>query len=86
MPANTVYVGRPTEWGNPFHIKDGHTRQEAVEQYAIWMNEQIDIAPENLQEIKANLAGKDLACWCRIDDFCHADVLLHLANGYNDEK
>lgn len=22
MPANTVYVGRPTGWGNPFSVKD----------------------------------------------------------------
>lgn len=26
------------------------------------------------------LGGKDLACWCRLDAFCHADVLLELAN------
>ena len=27
------------------------------------------------------LAGKDLACWCPLDQPCHADVLLELANG-----
>lgn len=26
------------------------------------------------------LAGRDLACWCPIDQPCHADVLLELAN------
>jgi hypothetical protein len=26
------------------------------------------------------LRGKDLACWCRLSDPCHADVLLDLAN------
>jgi len=26
------------------------------------------------------LRGKDLACWCRLDQECHADVLLELAN------
>lgn len=26
------------------------------------------------------LAGKDLACWCPLDQPCHADVLLELAN------
>lgn len=24
--------------------------------------------------------GKDLACWCPINQPCHADVLLRLAN------
>lgn len=27
------------------------------------------------------LAGRDLACWCPLDQPCHADVLLALANG-----
>ena len=27
-----------------------------------------------------DLAGKDLACWCPLDQPCHADVLLELAN------
>lgn len=26
------------------------------------------------------LRGKDLCCWCRLDQPCHADVLLELAN------
>ncbi|MCR1785331.1 DUF4326 domain-containing protein [Nocardioides carbamazepini] len=26
------------------------------------------------------LAGKDLACWCPLDQPCHADVLLEIAN------
>ena len=26
------------------------------------------------------LRGKDLACWCNINDPCHADILLKLAN------
>lgn len=27
----------------------------------------------------AKLAGKNLACWCKLDQPCHADVLLELA-------
>lgn len=27
-----------------------------------------------------NLRGKNLACWCRADKPCHADILLELAN------
>jgi len=33
-----------------------------------------------LDEIRAELAGHDLACWCPLDQPCHADVLLELAN------
>lgn len=28
-----------------------------------------------------NFRGHDLACWCPLDQPCHADVLLELANG-----
>lgn len=28
----------------------------------------------------SELRGKDLACWCALDEPCHADVLLRLAN------
>jgi hypothetical protein len=27
-----------------------------------------------------SLRGLNLACWCKIDEPCHADVLLELAN------
>lgn len=41
-----------------------------------------DWHPENdeLRAALAELAGYDLACWCRLGEPCHADVLLELAN------
>jgi hypothetical protein len=32
-------------------------------------------------ELRHELAGKDLVCWCPLDEPCHADVLLQIANG-----
>ena len=32
------------------------------------------------KHIRAELAGRDLACWCPLDQPCHADVLLEIAN------
>lgn len=31
--------------------------------------------------IQRDLGGRDLMCWCKTTDVCHADVLLGLANG-----
>lgn len=31
-------------------------------------------------DIRRELAGHDLMCWCPLDQPCHADVLLELAN------
>ena len=32
------------------------------------------------------LAGRDLACWCPLDQPCHADVLLEIANAESTEE
>ncbi|MEO6628106.1 MAG: DUF4326 domain-containing protein [Aquihabitans sp.] len=34
----------------------------------------------SVDDIRYELAGHDLACWCPLDQPCHADVLLELAN------
>jgi hypothetical protein len=36
--------------------------------------------PATRAKIRRHLAGKDLACWCPLDQPCHADVLLEIAN------
>jgi hypothetical protein len=84
MPEGAVYVGRPTMWGNRWKIgthsnrlgRSVETLAEAVELYRalIWTE------PRHKAWVRENLAGKNLACWCRLDQPCHADVLLELAN------
>lgn len=34
----------------------------------------------NRKTIRAELRGKNLACWCKLGEPCHADVLLEIAN------
>lgn len=34
-----------------------------------------------LDGIVSELKGKNLACWCSLNQKCHADILLRLANG-----
>lgn len=34
-----------------------------------------------VEDVRAELAGRDLCCWCPIGQPCHADVLLRVANG-----
>lgn len=38
------------------------------------------LAKVTSDEIRTELAGHDLCCWCPLDQPCHADVLLELAN------
>lgn len=78
MPENTVYVGRPTVYGNEFdHRKLG--RPDAVAQYRAWLEQHMHAHTYMEAHVKT-LRGKHLACWCRLDQECHADVLLEAAN------
>lgn len=82
MPPNTVYVGRPSRWGNPFLVNQGSSlefRAGQVEKYRKMIEGNLWPEP-NLQSIVAELRGKNLACWCREGQVCHADVLLEIAN------
>lgn len=77
MPPNTVYVGRPSKWGNPFKVGGNiHTAAFCLESFEYWIKKVLLKDPNYLQELK----GKNLACWCKIGEPCHADILLKLAN------
>ncbi len=39
-----------------------------------------------IREALPRVAGKNLACWCKLDEPCHADVLLMLANNQPSEE
>jgi hypothetical protein len=69
MPPNTASVTRPGKWGNPYTVEE-YGRDQAIRLYREWL------VGKDLSE----LHGKDLACYCRLDEPCHADVLLELAN------
>lgn len=82
MPSNTVYVGRPTKYGNPFrmwrHTKS--SRLAVVEKFRRQVNRPGVYGAEFRRAVVRELRGKNLACWCPLDQPCHADVLLELAN------
>lgn len=79
MPENTVRVDQSTNWGNPYRNAPAEL---LVDLFRDLMR---DTDPENrsVQWKRENLhvlRGKNLACWCSLDQPCHADVLLELAN------
>ena len=85
-PANTVVVLRPSKWGNkipvPAHSQDQKAQAHSVtvELYAAWLDLQMFYNPRLSENIRKELAGKNLACWCPLHVACHADVLLKIAN------
>jgi Domain of unknown function (DUF4326) len=82
MPPNTVYVGRPSRYGNSCKVGDWtigkRGRQTAASAVEVFRLHATVLQNKELMEA---LRGKDLACWCPLDQPCHADVLLEIANG-----
>lgn len=134
MPSGAIYVGRPTQWGNPFRVDSdwivwaavaigfngdlGGRRQAAVALYRAWLTGESPAFQRAREDMGAigygdgrvvptsehvmgfagtvaslmraptlpvkpdlqPLRGKPLACFCALNQPCHADVLLELAN------
>jgi hypothetical protein len=97
LPPGVVYVGRqapgfgrskwhnpfkagkvtPSQWPVPFGGVLVRDARHAVELF----RELAESSPGYLQEVRADLAGRDLGCWCSLaTEWCHARVLLELAS------
>ena len=74
------YVHRPLKWGNPFTFKPGDAagQTESVRKFeAALLAGDLDFTCD---EVRQELRGKNLGCFCALDQPCHADVLLRIAN------
>ena len=76
IPPDAVYVGRPTKFGNPYMEGRDGNRDEVCDKFGMKMRV---CSNEFIAEIKRELKGKDLVCWCA-PLRCHADELLRIAN------
>ena len=71
----SVYIGRPSKWGNPFVIGQDGTREQVIEKYREYLRR----TPALLGAINRELSGKELVCFCAPAP-CHGDVLAEIAN------
>jgi hypothetical protein len=82
LPAHTRSVARPTRWANPIRAGAGrYARAAAVAEYAVWLAGRAE-----LLAAAAELTGLNLACYCPLDQPCHRDVLLDIANSPTNPK
>jgi hypothetical protein len=83
VPPGAVYVGRSapglaaSKFANPYRVGPGRDRATAVGLY----RRHLASRPDLIEAARAELAGLDQACWCPLDEPCHADVLLAVAAG-----
>lgn len=74
-PSDAVYIGRGTDWGNPFIMKRESDRFDVCSKflkYALWRR---TIEPDWLEPLR----GKSLVCHCAPKK-CHGEILILLAN------
>lgn len=75
-----VYIGRPSEWGNPYSLDLDGDRKQVIELYRIHLLE----SPELMAKLPT-LRGKTLGCWCK-PKACHGDVLAEMCENLpNDD-
>lgn len=89
-PVGARVVTRPSKWGNPFRVGsevDGVILDaaEAVALYREYLAEAMKTERGRVELDITTLAGRDLCCYCPLDQPCHADVLLELANSGGTE-
>jgi hypothetical protein len=80
IPEGSVYIGRPSKWGNPFIIGRDGDREQVIKKYEKWILSQ----PKLMNEL-VELTGKDLVCYCS-PKACHGDVLKKLIENSLESK
>lgn len=80
MQPFDVYIGRPSEWGNPFEIGKDGTRKQVIAKYREYL-----LGRPELLAMLPLLKGKRLGCWCA-PRACHGDVLAELVQGLYDAE
>lgn len=95
-PEGAIVVARPSGFGNPFTVKEvrnrlgvdePEARSIAVSLYSGWLRgvTSTDYLQGGRMWTLAHLfelRGHDLACWCPLDQRCHADFLLGAAEDW----
>ena len=87
-----VYVGRPTPLGNPYEIGPDGTREEVIELYEAWLEEEMDRGGPamsmfvRLFDELCMRGSLELLCWCKPKP-CHADVIKRfLLEAWNEKQ
>lgn len=79
LPPNTRSVAYPSRWANPYRpaTRSAEANAAAVHAYRRHLREH----PTLVDELRAQLRGVSVACWCPLELPCHGDVVLAVAAG-----
>ncbi len=77
-----VYIGRPSDFGNPFSVWK-YGRKGCIAMYWQYFCDRIEHDPEFKKAVEA-LKGKTLGCFCK-PKACHGDVIVEFLEGKENE-
>jgi len=75
ITKDSVYIGRPSKWGNPFPMHSEADRDKVCQLYQEWLDKNEELKQQAREELK----GRDLICWCS-PLACHGHILIKVAN------
>ena len=78
----SIYIGRPSKWGNPYKIGEDGSREEVIEKYRQYITKG---KGKHLLKDLHELKGKYLRCWCYPLP-CHGDILVELIEKWGVNK
>lgn len=76
-----VYIGRPSQFGNPFKIGRDGTRDEVIAKFERYAAERVMTDAKFASAVKS-LYGQRLGCYC-FPLKCHGDILIELTEHLN---
>lgn len=83
LPEGGVSCARPHRYGNPFVVGTSTNGGNITREQAVRLFREA-LLDGRLQfgtaEVRRELRGRPLGCWCALDETCHVDVLLEVAN------
>ncbi|WP_432744401.1 DUF4326 domain-containing protein [Methylobacter sp. G7] len=79
IPPGAVWVDRRSPYGNPFKLGIDGDFEQVKELYINYLLAN----PALIADIRQNLKGKSLVCWCVPDQRCHAEILILIAGDPN---
>jgi len=81
IPADAVYVGRGSTWGNPYIIGKDGDRDMVIHKFIKYAFERLELEPNWL----IPLENKSLVCFCA-PLACHADMLVELSRRTSERE
>lgn len=81
VPEGAIDISRRGKWGNPHPVARPchrcnvtHERLDAI--YHFVEDLYTGQLGFTVEDVRRELTGRTLACWCRAEDSCHGDVLI----------